>query len=292
MEPIDQIILGDNQFFGVNHMSQEKGQKSYEKFKDIGEIKKILYMAMDYGIKGVMFSTHPAIYEITDMIRQDRALKENYNIYVNLPYIVKYVRMASEMGMIKAMQTTMTGQSMLGSLNYFVKGAYSVISNDYLALTNRLMDIEMNPFYGLKVKAVFLHNALADLALGYNLTKVIKSFSDYIAKKYQAMPAFGTLNLPKFSNFVEAAGIDQTIIMTAINKKGFLMNPSRQSCEEYLKDTKHTILAMATLASGAVKPPEAYEYVFAQPNLKHVVVGLSTKEHADETFRILKQYIK
>lgn len=53
---IDRVILGDNQFFGVNHMSQEKGRESFNRFRDIGEIKKVLYMAMDNGIHGVMFN--------------------------------------------------------------------------------------------------------------------------------------------------------------------------------------------------------------------------------------------
>ena len=39
----DNIILGDNQFFGVNHLSNNKGIKTREKFKDVSEIKKILY---------------------------------------------------------------------------------------------------------------------------------------------------------------------------------------------------------------------------------------------------------
>ena len=32
MEKIDRIIFGDNQFFGINHMSEEKAQQLAEKF--------------------------------------------------------------------------------------------------------------------------------------------------------------------------------------------------------------------------------------------------------------------
>ena len=38
MNLTDKIIFGDNQFFGINHMSQEKAQKMSEKFYDIDEI--------------------------------------------------------------------------------------------------------------------------------------------------------------------------------------------------------------------------------------------------------------
>ena len=33
METIDKIIFGDNQFFGINHMSQEKAQQLAENFR-------------------------------------------------------------------------------------------------------------------------------------------------------------------------------------------------------------------------------------------------------------------
>jgi hypothetical protein len=52
---IDNVILGDNQFFGVNHMSEEKGRQTRERFKDIVEIKKIMYIALDLGVTGAFF---------------------------------------------------------------------------------------------------------------------------------------------------------------------------------------------------------------------------------------------
>jgi hypothetical protein len=38
MISIDKIIFGDNQFFGINHMSQEKAQALSEKFFDLSSI--------------------------------------------------------------------------------------------------------------------------------------------------------------------------------------------------------------------------------------------------------------
>ena len=45
---------------------------------------------------------------------------------------------------------------------------------------------------------------------------------------------------------------------------------------------------MSTLAAGYLKPEEAYEYLFSLPNIKSVVVGVSTREHAEETFGIIR----
>jgi len=69
------------------------------------------------------------------------------------------------------------------------------------------------------------------------------------------------------------------------------MNPSRQLVEEAIAKSEHTVLAMVTLASGCIKPIEAYEYLFSIRKIKNVVVGLSSKKHADETFEILNRFI-
>jgi hypothetical protein len=289
---IDSIILGDNQFFGVNHMSQDKGRETYEKFKDISEIRKTLYYALDNGVRGVMFSTHPAIYQITGMMRADPVLKKEFRIYVNIPYIVKYASMVTEMGAYRTVKAILQGQALLQKIRYFIISGYNMITRDYLGIANRLIDAELNPFHGLNIRAIFLHNCLCDLIVGYDMVKVINNFDSYIRKKYDAIPAYGTLNYPLFCQLLEKAGIGNALIMAPVNKKGFLMNPSRELCEAAMKKYSHTILAMATLASGSIMPQEAYEYIGSLGTVKNVVVGLSSKGHAEETFRILRGELK
>jgi hypothetical protein len=291
METIDPIILGDNQFFGVNHMSQDRGKETYEKFKQMDEVKNILYRALDNGVKGVFFSTHPSIYRITDLIRNDPQLMDNLNIYVNVPYIYKYVQMLTENGLIQTLKNSLAGILFTENIKYFSRLAINIVTRDFFSIANRLIDMEMAPFYNLNVKAVFLHNALTDLALGYKLDNVISNFVDYIKGKYKLIPAFGTLNYPLFCEQLNRAGIGPALIMTAVNKKGFLMNPSREACEKAFRNEKHTVLAMGTLASGCIPPKEAYEYLFSLNSIRHVVVGLSSREHASETFGILRSHL-
>lgn len=35
---------------------------------------------------------------------------------------------------------------------------------------------------------------------------------------------------------------------------------------------------------------DAYVYLFSLPNIESVGVGVSTKEHAEETFRVIREY--
>ena len=51
MEKIDRIIFGDNQFFGINHMSEEKAQQLAEKFYDIRNIYNVYDIALPTALK-------------------------------------------------------------------------------------------------------------------------------------------------------------------------------------------------------------------------------------------------
>lgn len=290
MVNIDRVILGDNQFFGVNHMSQDKGRATYEQFKDLNEIKRILRYGLSKGVRGVMFSTHPSIYEICDMIRADEELKNNLNIYVNVPYIIKYVSMVTEMGMYNTIKTVLRGKNGKGKTKFVLETGANVLTLNHLGILERLVDVELAPFYDLNVKAVFLHNALCDLILGYDMKEVAVAFDKYVRKRYHAIPAFGTLNFSAFSKFLDDCGLQNSLVMTAVNKKGFLMNPSRDQVVSDIAQSSHTVLAMATLASGRLLPEEAYSYL-AETAVKNVVVGLSSQKHADETFGIIQKYI-
>ena len=79
--------------------------------------------------------------------------------------------------------------------------------------------------------------------------------------------------------------------MASFNKVGYQMNPSQSECEQCLADFDVEALAMSTLASGRVKPKEAYDYLFSLPNVRAVAVGASTREHAEETFRIVNEHL-
>ncbi len=48
---MDKIIFGDNQFFGVNHMSEQTAIKQAQKFRTSDDIYKTLEYVNDIGIK-------------------------------------------------------------------------------------------------------------------------------------------------------------------------------------------------------------------------------------------------
>ena len=84
---------------------------------------------------------------------------------------------------------------------------------------------------------------------------------------------------------------------------GRLKPPLPSSCKELLsmlqtmrilKKNGFTLLevmiAMSILASGAIKPKEAVEYVCQQPNIRSIVFGASSRQHIEETKQLIENF--
>jgi aryl-alcohol dehydrogenase-like predicted oxidoreductase len=49
-------------------------------------------------------------------------------------------------------------------------------------------------------------------------------------------------------------------------------------------------MAMGTLASGYLRPDDAYAYLGGQPGIESVVVGVSSAAHIEETFAAIRMH--
>ena len=54
---MDRILFGDNQFFGINHMSEEKARNQAMRFRDVQSVIRVLDTAYDLGIRAFMCTT-------------------------------------------------------------------------------------------------------------------------------------------------------------------------------------------------------------------------------------------
>ena len=63
---MDKIIFGDNQFFGVNHLSEEKARSQSKKFNNIDNIINILKYVNALGIKSFKATTYPQMKNICE----------------------------------------------------------------------------------------------------------------------------------------------------------------------------------------------------------------------------------
>lgn len=293
MSKIDPILLGHNQFFGVDHMSQDKARERVNRFSDIQKIIDIIESSSKMGVNGMMLSTHPKTKYIMEAINSRSDLSQNLNFYPLVPYAQGYVRKANEKGVIGLLNDVLEPAGTYTKFKILIKGGTSLLRKDIMNIFGTLIDVELLPFNKSNMKAIFLHNVFTDLALSLKAENLFRFFIDYVESNYKGVkPAFCTLNFARLVQQFEEWSMDNPLVMTSFNKVGFQMNPSREECERCLREHNADVVAMSTLAAGYLSPKEAYDYLFSLPNIKSVVVGVSTKEHAEETFRIIRNYQK
>jgi hypothetical protein len=290
MQAIDKIIFGDNQFFGINHMSQEKAQQLVEMFYDMSNIIKVYDLAYNAGIRGIMLNSNDRAVDICEYFRNNSSKYPGLNWYPSIPYPHKYANLISEKGLIPTINEILfKDNSALGVIGMMAKGGAAVFGKDIIKLMQMLVDIEMKMFKGLNVKVIFLQNIITDLILGYDIKEIFYEYCNYIKKKYKVLPGLITQNMPILKSKLESWGIEEVVICSSFNKIGYLMSPGIDSYIQASLNNdpaKYQLMAMSTLASGAVPPKEAYKFI-NQQNIQSVVFGASSKKHIDETVSLI-----
>ena len=285
---LDKIIFGDNQFFGINHMSNEKAQSQAIRFKNSETIIKVIDNAYQAGIHAFMFNTHDRVSELCDHFRAYPDRYSDLRLYPSLPYAHKYANAVNESGMLGALnEFIFSGRSTKQAISTIIKGGKSIIKKDMIEVMKLLIDAEMRMFKGLRIKAIFLQNIITDLLLGLGVREVFIEFVSHIKKTYGVEAAFNTANMPVLVDYLLDCGIDNPIVCSSINKVGFAMCPSQAECETALAEKPFRSIAMAIFASGAVPPTEAIEYVCGLPNIRTIIFGASSREHIVDTMNMI-----
>ena len=78
--------------------------------------------------------------------------------------------------------------------------------------------------------------------------------------------------------------------MSALNMLGFFVNPSLNSVEEILIGGDIKLVAMNVLASGALKPDDAFKYVCSNKSVTSICFGASTIEHVNQNLESIEKY--
>lgn len=282
MEKIDKIVFGDNQFFGINHRSQDKAEELAKKFSDIKNILEVYDNAFDCGVKAVMLNSNDRAKEITEYFREHQGQYGHLTWYPSIPYPHKYANMVAEKGIIPTINEVLfKGNSAGGVFGMIGKGTMAVFGKDMIKMMELFVDAEYRMFKGLDVRVLFLQNVFTDLILGYDIKEVFQRYCEYIRKKYKVLPGFITLNMPYLRAKLQEWGIEEVVICSSINAAGFNMNPSKEEYERVIADNdpnKYQLMAMNVLASGSITPEESYGYI-NKLNVQSVVFGASSRGH-------------
>lgn len=281
---VDPILFGDNQFFGVNHMSEEKARQQAIKFQDDEAIVDVLSSAIGSGVPGFMCTTHDRVANLAEMVRNHRKELDGLRFYPCMPYAHKYANAVTELGYVGALRKFLPTDGLISSV---LLGSRALISQDVESVLRLLIDFEMKMFEGLETPVIFLQNVVTDLAIGLNAVDAFATFADHVSRKYNAQPGFITMNLPQLLPLLEQAGIRKPIVCANFNKLGFRMSGGideyRRAAERY----EIRLIAMSVFASGAIRPAEAIGWVLGEPYVESIVFGASSRANIESTVSLI-----
>ncbi len=282
---MDRILFGDNQFFGVNHISDEKSRAQLIKFKTDQAIINVLDIAKEAGVNTFMCTTYARIGNICKHIKANPTNYPGYKIYPCMPYAHKYANAVTELGMMGALKSYMPGNIFTTAL----KGGMAFLSKDYQKMMELMIDAEMKMFEGIDTPVIFLQNVVTDLLLGLRAYPMLYAFDAYVKKKYNAEAGFITMNLPLLHKVLLYGGIENPIICTSFNKEGFRMSGGTKAYEAVLAQNNARIIAMQIFGGGFIAPKEAIEYVNGLPGISSILFGASSAANIKQTVGLIHQ---
>lgn len=292
------LLIGDNPFHGISHLSQERSRLRARVRNAIAQDEydaDLVMTSMNNGAEGFMFSVSEKTLSILKIIRERKEI-DRLKLYALVPYAYEYVRLATQVGGIPGLGKKLARQIVTsGNPRTIATGLKAIIMMDPASLMKTYLTYEISRIRSstgrqANLSSVLLHEIITDMALALGLDWLFKSYVDFVLN-LGMKPGFETRNFVYLVNRFKHWNIDfnDIIIATPFNKVGFQMNPSKTECNEVLAGLHESnVIAMSVLAAGYLKPYEAMDYVLSLPNIKGVVVGVSKESHARETFRYLR----
>jgi len=292
MTTLQHFLIGDNSFLGISHLSQARGRSVGLSLGTEDKVK-IIEKAASCGATGFTFSTDPTNFEVLRGLASSDQIKDDFAVYPVLPYAARYVRVVNEKGITGLMNDVLSSLSAVEKARLIVHSGISTLTFNPIGAMMAYIDSELSQIpKEAKIRSVLLHEVITDLGVSFRATEIFQSFTQHIRNKWHATPGFVTRNFPKFVDLCHEINqpLSDILIMTPFNSIGFQMNPSRESCEAYLTrvgDGK--IIAMSILAAGYIPLYDAVAYIRNLSGISGVVVGVSSLDHSEVTFRTLRE---
>jgi len=280
----DSILLGDNAFYGIDHLSHERARNRANTVQRLDNVVSLIKYSYELGATGMVVATRPNLREWVEHLKKSSDIVDKLDFHPVLPYARGLQMKLSQLGIINTMKDIMKGAGLRTEIKILAKGGFGFIKKDVVELFKVFIDTEMIKLNMIKPKIIFLHPVLVDLALALEMKNIFEAFKNHLDKKYKIKAGLCTKNFPKLITKLDEWDMNFPSIMTSFNTAGYLMNPSKQAYEAALENYKGSVLAMNIFAGGYSGLNESANYILSLPKIRNIVVGVSSKEHAKETF--------
>src|SRR5665647_54651 len=194
------LIVGDNPFQGISHLSQERARtRGAVIVSPADQAADIVLTSLKNGADGFSFSVSELTLSILEKLRERKSI-DQINLYPMLPYAFEYVRIATQTGTPGLVKRFAKQVALSGDVGAVMEGFMSVarvnpegFMKTYLAY--ELSRIKSSAGKHAKIRSVLLNEVIGDMGLALDLDWLFKSFINYLSKK-GIMPGFNTRNFP------------------------------------------------------------------------------------------------
>ncbi|MFC2072335.1 hypothetical protein ACFLUU_06480 [Chloroflexota bacterium] len=298
---IDRLILvGDNPFHGVSHISQERAFQRSGGILGAKHAAELVLTSVNSGANGFTFTVSETSLSILREINQYE-LSDRLPLYPLVPNVNEVVRNTTSFGgvsglaqsMAKKMATVINFELLANLTGGVLRNRPELILRAYLKWEYLKLQKALGGTKSAYLASIILHEVVTDMALALDMQWLFQAHIDYM-RKLKLKPGFETRNLPylikQFKKWhINIRGI---VIEAPFNPIGFQMCPSQADCEKALNGTDGSeVIAFSVLAAGYVRLQEALGYAHSLPGLCGVAIGISNEKQAVETFTMAKQIL-
>jgi hypothetical protein len=277
------ILLGDNQFFGVNHSNLKKAVETQKLFSSSENIIEFIKKSHEIGINGFMINSNDLGYKVVAQF-PFMSFPEK-ECHFSIPYPHKYAALVNETGILGLLKFILRR---IRPVDFKYVLQFLLSSNAaYLVPTIVRLEIPKNLPKG---SVIYLQNVVTDLILGLdNGHKLIDTYINAVENLgYKA--GIITLNPLHFRKSYEEYGKHKDLYLCFnINKIGFNVFPSVEDVTkeiDYIKNkTKWKIVGMSIFSSGAqiVTISESIEFI-KSIDFDYIVFGSSKLNNIKENY--------
>jgi hypothetical protein len=278
------IILGDNQFFGINHHDLNKGNDTKELFSDVNSIIEFIKETQKLGLDGFMINSNQKGY----LVIKNYIKVFNEEIHYSIPYPHKYSTLVNEEGMLSLLKYFLKNTSISNLLMSLPKFLFTR-NVKYLIPLITSLEIPNNLSKG---STVYMQNIITDMLIGLKRSDILEAFAIDLRKKGYN-PGLITLNPKLLDSLIVKSKIlnknDITICFN-INYDGFNVFPNKNEVESFvMQNHKYKLMGMSIFSSGGANISKSIDYIKSL-GLDYVVFGSSKLENIESNLKSFKEF--
>ncbi len=296
-EELGRIILGHLPFIGISYKGEKKDREYARKFSNASEVKKIIEVALRYGVK-CLSSPSPDFNELSPAFMETlKSIGKTRKLGVIPCTSIPLLLDNEKVNEFRRWKTVLIREKELFGENVERK-----------ILLDPLLNLRENWEENLKKSPPYSAEEINKLNLDIDhLRKTLKVFKELnanyvvLGSESDFLAAVDRLDLIEraikavtkegFKGVILAshhAGLTIPLTMelniggfvTPVNKLGIMMFPGKESVEEKMRQMDKALIAIKPLGGGRIHPAEAFKYVYSEVKVDSCMIGLASVKEA------------